>query len=82
MGDRKNNLYEADRKKLRQNFSRWDENRKYYSEYGSGQGIRILFYDYGIHPDQVLASALGNYAVNHPCRVRENKGMHASANPI
>jgi NTE family protein len=41
------------------NGSRW------YSEYGNSQNRHIVFYD-GIGPDQVLASALGKYAIDHP----------------
>ena len=38
---------------------------KWYSEYGNSDIRHIVFYD-GIGPDQVLASALGKYAVDHP----------------
>jgi NTE family protein len=38
---------------------------KWYSEYGSPESRHIVFYD-GIGPDQVLASALGKYAIDHP----------------
>jgi NTE family protein len=37
----------------------------YYSEYGNSENMHIVFYD-GIGPDQVLASALGKYALDHP----------------
>lgn len=37
---------------------------EWYSEYGYGQKRHLLFYD-GIGPDQVLASTLGKYALNH-----------------
>ena len=35
------------------------------SEYGNPENRHIVFYD-GIGPDQVLASALGKYAIDHP----------------
>src|SRR5919106_624391 len=38
---------------------------KWYSEYGNSDNRHIVFYD-GIGPDQVLASALGKYAIDHP----------------
>jgi hypothetical protein len=38
---------------------------KWYSEYGNSENRHIVFYD-GIGPDQVLASALGKYAIDHP----------------
>jgi NTE family protein len=38
---------------------------KWYSEYGNPENRHIVFYD-GIGPDQVLASALGKYAIDHP----------------
>jgi NTE family protein len=38
---------------------------KWYSEYGHPESRHIVFYD-GIGPDQVLASALGKYAIDHP----------------
>jgi NTE family protein len=40
-------------------------NCRWYSEYGSSENRHIVFYD-GIGPDQVLASALGKYAIDHP----------------
>jgi len=40
------------------NSSRW------FSEYGNSENRHIVFYD-GIGPDQVLASALGKYALDH-----------------
>src|ERR671919_287338 len=39
--------------------------RKWYSEYGDPESRHVVFYD-GIGPDQVLASALGKYAIDHP----------------
>jgi NTE family protein len=38
---------------------------EWYSEYGHGQNKHVVFYD-GIGLDQVLASALGKYALEHP----------------
>ncbi|AIF83987.1 hypothetical protein NTE_01928 [Candidatus Nitrososphaera evergladensis SR1] len=38
---------------------------RWYSEYGNSENTHIVFYD-GIGPDQVLASALGKYALDHP----------------
>jgi len=38
---------------------------KWYSEYGNSDNRHIVFYD-GIGPDQILASALGKYAIDHP----------------
>jgi NTE family protein len=40
-------------------------NGRWYSEYGNSENRHIVFYD-GIGPDQVLASALGKYALDHP----------------
>jgi NTE family protein len=40
-------------------------NGRWYSEYGNSENRHIVFYD-GIGPDQVLASALGKYAIDHP----------------
>jgi NTE family protein len=42
-----------------------DSGGKWYSEYGDPESRHIVFYD-GIGPDQVLASALGKYAIDHP----------------
>ena len=42
-----------------------DSGGKWYSEYGNPESRHIVFYD-GIGPDQVLASALGKYAMDHP----------------
>jgi NTE family protein len=39
--------------------------QEWFSEYGYGQTRHIVFYD-GIGSDQVLASALGKHALNHP----------------
>jgi NTE family protein len=41
------------------------DNGRWYSEYGNPENKHIVFYD-GIGPDQVLASALGKYAIDHP----------------
>ncbi|HEX7032417.1 MAG TPA: patatin-like phospholipase family protein, partial [Nitrososphaera sp.] len=41
------------------------ENGSWFSEYGTTQNPHIVFYD-GIGPEQVLASALGKYSINHP----------------
>jgi hypothetical protein len=38
---------------------------RWYSEYGNSENRHVVFYD-GIGPDQVLASALGKYAIDHP----------------
>ena len=38
---------------------------KWYSEYGNSDNRHFVFYD-GIGPDQILASALGKYAIDHP----------------
>ena len=40
-------------------------NGRWYSEYGNSENRHVVFYD-GIGPDQVLASALGKYALDHP----------------
>jgi NTE family protein len=40
-------------------------NGRWYSEYGNSENRHVVFYD-GIGPDQVLASALGKYAIDHP----------------
>ena len=45
----------------------------WYSEYGNSDTRHIVFYD-GIGPDQVLASALGKYAINHPHIEDSNTG--------
>jgi predicted acylesterase/phospholipase RssA len=50
---------EKEEKKNGNGSSRW------YSEYGKTGHEHIVFYD-GIGPDQVLASALGKYAIDHP----------------
>jgi NTE family protein len=41
------------------------KNSRWFSEYGNSKNRHIVFYD-GIGPDQVLASALGKYALDHP----------------
>ena len=46
---------------------------KWYSEYGNSDNRHIVFYD-GIGPDQVLASALGKYAIDHPHIEDSNTG--------
>ena len=38
---------------------------RWFSEYGNSENRHIVFYD-GIGPDQVLASTLGKYALDHP----------------
>jgi NTE family protein len=40
-------------------------NGRWYSEYGNSENRHVVFYD-GIGLDQVLASALGKYAIDHP----------------
>jgi hypothetical protein len=45
----------------------------WYSEYGNSDTRHIVFYD-GIGPDQVLASALGKYAIDHPHIEDSNTG--------
>jgi NTE family protein len=49
----------AEGKEVKGNNGRW------YSEYGNSENRHVVFYD-GIGPDQVLASALGKYAIDHP----------------
>ena len=46
---------------------------KWYSEYGNPENRHIVFYD-GIGLDQVLASALGKYAIDHPHIEDSNTG--------
>jgi NTE family protein len=46
---------------------------KWFSEYGNPDNRHIVFYD-GIGPDQVLASALGKYAIDHPHIEDSNTG--------
>lgn len=41
------------------------ESGRWYSEYGATDNRHVVHYD-GIGPDQVLASALGKYSLNHP----------------
>jgi NTE family protein len=50
-----------------------DSRGKWYSEYGNSDSRHIVFYD-GIGPDQVLASALGKYAIDHPHIEDSNTG--------
>jgi hypothetical protein len=50
-----------------------DGGSKWYSEYGNSDSRHIVFYD-GIGPDQVLASALGKYAIDHPHIEDSNTG--------
>ncbi|MDQ3838026.1 MAG: patatin-like phospholipase family protein [Thermoproteota archaeon] len=50
-----------------------ESNGKWYSEYGNSYSRHIVFYD-GIGPDQVLASALGKYAIDHPYIEDSNTG--------
>jgi NTE family protein len=50
-----------------------DGGSKWYSEYGSSDNRHIVFYD-GIGPDQVLASVLGKYAIDHPHIEDSNTG--------
>jgi NTE family protein len=45
----------------------------WYSEYGNSDTRHIVFYN-GIGPDQVLASALGKYAIDHPHIEDSNTG--------
>ncbi len=55
---------ESEKGKLNEN-NDGDSGGKWYSEYGNPESRHIVFYD-GIGPDQVLASALGKYAIDHP----------------
>jgi len=55
---------ESEKVKLNDN-NDGDSGGKWYSEYGNPESRHIVFYD-GIGPDQVLASALGKYALDHP----------------
>lgn len=50
-----------------------DGGSKWYSEYGSSDSRHVVFYD-GIGPDQVLASVLGKYAIDHPHIEDSNTG--------
>jgi NTE family protein len=50
-----------------------DGGSKWYSEYGNSDSRHIVFYD-GIGPDQVLASVLGKYAIDHPHIEDSNTG--------
>jgi NTE family protein len=61
------------RKGRESNGSGDDGSSKWYSEYGNSNSRHIVFYD-GIGPDQVLASALGKYAIDHPHIEDSNTG--------
>ena len=50
-----------------------DGSGRWYSEYGNSESRHVVFYD-GIGPDQVLASALGKYAIDHPHIEDSNTG--------
>jgi NTE family protein len=50
-----------------------DGNGRWYSEYGNSESRHVVFYD-GIGPDQVLSSALGKYAIDHPHIEDSNTG--------
>jgi NTE family protein len=63
----------VDRKGRENNSSGDDGGSKWYSEYGNSDSRHIVFYD-GIGPDQVLASALGKYAIDHPHIEDSNTG--------
>lgn len=54
-----------EREEGKRNKSNDGGDRKWYSEYGDPESRHVVFYD-GIGPDQVLASALGKYAIDHP----------------
>ena len=60
-------------RKVKQGSSNGDGRGKWYSEYGNSDSRHIVFYD-GIGPDQVLASALGKYAIDHPHIEDSNTG--------
>ncbi|HYZ65993.1 MAG TPA: patatin-like phospholipase family protein [Nitrososphaeraceae archaeon] len=53
--------------------SNGDGSGRWFSEYGNSESRHIVFYD-GIGPDQVLASALGKYAIDHPHVEDSNTG--------
>jgi NTE family protein len=63
----------AEGKKMKSSFRNSDSGGKWYSEYGNSDSRHIVFYD-GIGPDQVLASALGKYAIDHPHIEDSNTG--------
>jgi NTE family protein len=63
----------VERKGRESNGNGGDDGGKWYSEYGSSDSRHIVFYD-GIGPDQVLASALGKYAIDHPHIEDSNTG--------
>jgi predicted acylesterase/phospholipase RssA len=54
-----------EREEGKRNKSNDGGDRKWYSEYGDPESRHVVFYD-GIGSDQVLASALGKYAIDHP----------------
>ena len=60
-------------RKGRESNGNGDDGGKWYSEYGNSDSRHIVFYD-GIGPDQVLASALGKYAIDHPHIEDSNTG--------
>jgi NTE family protein len=63
-------------RKGRESSGSGDENdggSKWYSEYGNPDSRHVVFYD-GIGPDQVLASVLGKYAIDHPHIEDSNTG--------
>jgi|SoiMethySBSTD1v2_1073268.scaffolds.fasta_scaffold00679_24 NTE family protein len=63
----------AEGEKWESNIRNSDSRGKWYSEYGNSDRRHIVFYD-GIGPDQVLASALGKYAIDHPHIEDSNTG--------
>jgi NTE family protein len=63
----------AERKGRESNGSGDDGSSNWYSEYGNSDTRHIVFYD-GIGPDQVLASVLGKYAIDHPHIEDSNTG--------
>jgi NTE family protein len=62
-----------ERKGKERSSGRNGEGGNWYSEYGNSGTRHIVFYD-GIGPDQVLASALGKYAIDHPHIEDSNTG--------
>ncbi|HKO64118.1 MAG TPA: hypothetical protein VJU13_02865 [Candidatus Nitrosocosmicus sp.] len=52
-----------------------NEKGRWYSEYGNSENRHLIFYD-GIGIDQVLASALGKYAIDHPHIEDFNSGTY------
>jgi NTE family protein len=63
----------VEREKRESNIRNSGSGGKWYSEYGNSDSRHIVFYD-GIGPDQVLASALGKYAIDHPHIEDSNTG--------